>query len=70
MAPIQVVELTNIPPELRPDPEQTQSRIQTAQTRRYAKGQLNYYGYQRVGARATENWPWLVSWETLQLNQK
>ena len=63
MAPIQVVELTNIPPELRPDPEQTLSRVQTAQTqaRKHTKSQISYYGYQRVGARATENWPWLVS---------
>lgn len=63
MAPIQVVELTSIPPELRPDSRgrSANSASTQARARKYAKGQLNYYGFQRVGSKGTENWPWLVS---------
>lgn len=64
MAPIQVVELTSIPPELRPDSRtgRASASTQTRVIRKNAVGQLNYYGYQRVGAMGMDDsWSSLVS---------
>lgn len=71
MAPIQVVELTGMLPELESSP---QSRNTSANTATLAastmvprkksqkhKGIMSYYGYQRVGSKATANWAWMVS---------
>lgn len=63
MAPIQVVELTNVPPELRTDSQCRSANTASSQQKQRrvlgAKGIINYYGYQR--SKGTENWPWLVS---------
>lgn len=65
MAPIQVVELTNVPPELRTDSQCRSANTASSQPRRNKSpaaannGVINYYGYQR--SKGSENLPWLVS---------
>lgn len=55
MAPIQVVDLTSMPPELRAD---TASSC-TNKRKSPKVTSINYYGYQRMGPKATEKWPCL-----------
>ena len=57
MAPIQVVDLMSMPPELRAD---TASSY-TNKHKSPKASSINYYGYQRMGPKATEKWPCLVS---------
>lgn len=66
MAPIQVVELMRVPPELRTDSQVRSANTASSLPRGWKtpdpKGIINYYGYRRVGAKGTENLPWVVSY--------
>lgn len=63
MAPIQVVELTGMLPELESNSRNTSANTATLVTMisRKSKGIMSYYGYQRIGSKGTANWPWMVS---------
>ena len=72
MAPIQVVELTSVPPELRNDSRcRSSNTASSQQRRRQSPGVLDYYGFRR--SKGMDNLPWLVrfplrtciSWDTI-----
>ena len=73
MAPIQVVELTGMLPELESSPHSRNTSANTgtlSASRKKVqkpKGIMSYYGYQRVGSKGTANWPWMVSYMSCEI---